>query len=298
MFQRWPDIESLGNVVKAARRCGGTSLVVTYRPKIKLHGTNAAVRVAADGAVTAQSRTRDITPDDDNYGFAAWVEGKADSFRWLAKGQEAIFYGEWCGHGINDGTAVQQIGRKVFAIFEGPAHRGDVLRVCHHIDFYGPERTVNLLDDADVAAFAAEVNAAVAVVEAEDPWVLENFGVSGVGEGLVYYALNDVPAAVRMFKAKGEKHRVNKTKTAAAVDEEVLATKGAFVSKYVTDARLSQALAEVCGGTFDKTKTGMVLAWVCRDVEKESHDDRPLPWKELSAAVAGETKRRLFADIS
>lgn len=300
IFQKWPDIESLGNVVKSARRyaalTGATSLVVTYRAKVKLHGTNAAVRIDRDGTVTAQSRTRDITPDDDNYGFAAWVESKADSFRWLDRrsshdpdADATIIFGEWVGPGVNSGCAVHQIAGKVFATFHAQGADvfvEDMLTVCHHIDFIGPSYTVNLLDDASVAAFAAQVNEAVAVVEAEDPWVRANFGISGLGEGLVFYALGDVPDSVKMFKAKGEKHRVNKTKTAAGVDEETLTSRAAFCDKYVTDARVAQALAEVCGGVFALDKMGALIGWVCKDVEKESGGDQPESWKSLSSAVA------------
>ena len=44
----------------------------------KLDGTNAAVVVREDGTVYAQSRTRVITPGDDNFGFAYWVEQHAE----------------------------------------------------------------------------------------------------------------------------------------------------------------------------------------------------------------------------
>lgn len=78
----------------------------------KIDGTNAAVVVAelagheppnalwqAEGmAVFAQSRTRFITPDDDNYGFAAWVRQHAAE---LAAGLGAgRHFGEWWGAGI------------------------------------------------------------------------------------------------------------------------------------------------------------------------------------------------------
>ncbi len=40
----------------------------------KIDGTNAQVFIAEDGTLLAGSRTRWITPADDNFGFAAWVE--------------------------------------------------------------------------------------------------------------------------------------------------------------------------------------------------------------------------------
>ena len=50
----------------------------------KLDGTNACVVVGEDGAVTAQSRTRIITPQADNYGFALWVHEHTEQLRDLA----------------------------------------------------------------------------------------------------------------------------------------------------------------------------------------------------------------------
>jgi len=48
--------------------------------------------------VAAQSRTRFITPDADNYGFAAWVKEHASDLVHLGPGRH---FGEWWGKGIN-----------------------------------------------------------------------------------------------------------------------------------------------------------------------------------------------------
>jgi hypothetical protein len=63
----------------------------------KIDGTNACVNVGEDGAVRAASRTRWITPEDDNYGFARWVAEHADELRLLGPGAH---FGEWWGAGI------------------------------------------------------------------------------------------------------------------------------------------------------------------------------------------------------
>lgn len=60
----------------------------------KIDGTNASVEVLDDGTVMAGSRTRWITPADDNFGFAAWVSAHADELRLLGTG---VHYGEWWG---------------------------------------------------------------------------------------------------------------------------------------------------------------------------------------------------------
>lgn len=64
----------------------------------KLDGTNAAVHVDDDcNVVGVQSRTRFITPEDDNYGFAAYVYNNVHNFAQLGPG---VHHGEWAGKGI------------------------------------------------------------------------------------------------------------------------------------------------------------------------------------------------------
>lgn len=63
----------------------------------KIDGTNACVLVTADGTVIAGKRTSWITPERDNFGFAAWVRDHADELRELGPGRH---FGEWWGSGI------------------------------------------------------------------------------------------------------------------------------------------------------------------------------------------------------
>ena len=82
-FEAWPKIARLN------RDC-----IITE----KIDGTNAAVIVTDDGRVGAQSRTRLITPGDDNFGFARWVHENADALAaTLGPGRH---FGEWWGQGI------------------------------------------------------------------------------------------------------------------------------------------------------------------------------------------------------
>ena len=82
-FEAWPKIARLN------RDC-----IITE----KIDGTNAAVIVTDDLRVGAQSRTRIITPDDDNFGFARWVHENAETLAsLLGPGRH---FGEWWGQGI------------------------------------------------------------------------------------------------------------------------------------------------------------------------------------------------------
>ncbi len=71
----------------------------------KIDGTNACVIVGEDGQVGAQSRSRIITPEDDNFGFAGWVRDNADALRELGPGHH---FGEWWGSGIQRGYGLSE----------------------------------------------------------------------------------------------------------------------------------------------------------------------------------------------
>lgn len=63
----------------------------------------------------AQSRNRVITPEADNYGFAAWVFSCAQALAdVLGPGRH---HGEWYGHGINRGYGMPA-GARRFALFD------------------------------------------------------------------------------------------------------------------------------------------------------------------------------------
>jgi hypothetical protein len=63
----------------------------------KIDGTNACVIIEGGKIIGVQSRKRLITPDDDNYGFARWVEENKIELVSLGDGYH---YGEWAGLGI------------------------------------------------------------------------------------------------------------------------------------------------------------------------------------------------------
>lgn len=81
----------------------------------KLDGTNAAIIISEDGTeVAAQSRSRIITPEDDHFGFAAWVYANAGALvDTLGPGHH---YGEWWGSGIQRGYGLPK-GDRRFSLF-------------------------------------------------------------------------------------------------------------------------------------------------------------------------------------
>lgn len=82
----------------------------------KIHGTNAQVFIYTkeDGTLDliCGSRTRWIYPDNDNYGFANFVNTNKEAFLKLGPGHH---FGEWCGPGINSGEGLTE---KYFILFD------------------------------------------------------------------------------------------------------------------------------------------------------------------------------------
>lgn len=66
-----------------------------------------------DIVLRAGSRTRWITPEKDNYRFAAWVAANAAALLGLGEGDH---YGEWWGNGIQRGYGLES-GDKRFSLF-------------------------------------------------------------------------------------------------------------------------------------------------------------------------------------
>jgi len=63
----------------------------------KLDGTSGLIEVT-DGTIRAGSRNRWITPTDDNFGFASWVEDNKISL--ITTLGDGLHYGEWWGRKI------------------------------------------------------------------------------------------------------------------------------------------------------------------------------------------------------
>lgn len=85
----------------------------------KIDGTNAQVLVTDDGKVFAGSRTRWITPQDDNYGFAWWVSLHRDELLTLGPGQH---FGEWWGKGINRNYGLEERRFSLFNVRRWALH--------------------------------------------------------------------------------------------------------------------------------------------------------------------------------
>jgi len=321
-FIKWTSIELLHNVYQDLKILGKTDSI-TYRAKIKLHGTNAGVQVTPESIVAAQKRSQIITSKNDNAGFAAWAEQNIDYFSQLKNSHNLTIFGEWCGTNVQKGVAISQIGRKVLAVFAiqyggtgldlarleiRPEKIREILPEHQDIfvlPYYGEPITIDFGDKNKLQAAAETMNQMVETVEAIDPWVKETFGVEGVGEGLVMYPETD-SVVIRegytelMFKAKGEQHRVVKSKNAVEVDPAIAQSVQEFVELFVTEARLNQALTEACNGELNIKKMGQFLKWISMDIQKESSAELAaagLTWKQVHKPVSNAAKEWYAAKI-
>ena len=77
----------------------------------KIDGTNALIAIGENGEFSAGSRSRWITPEVDNAGFAKWAYANKDELMKLGPG---FHYGEWWGQGIQRGYGLKE---KRFSLF-------------------------------------------------------------------------------------------------------------------------------------------------------------------------------------
>lgn len=126
------------------------------------------------------------------------------------------------------------------------------------IDFNQPELIQNKIVELTIE------------VENECP-VAKHFGVSGVGEGIVFEHINEKRY---VFKSKGVKHQNSKVKVLATVDVEAIENINEFIEYAVTENRLMQGIDKMkeLNLPIEPKTTGEYLRWVYNDVVKEESD--------------------------
>lgn len=155
----------------------------------KIDGTNAQICISDDGTeIIAGSRTRWITPEQDNFGFAGWVQRHREELLQLGPGSHA---GEWWGQGIQRGYDLKE---RRFSLFNVSRWSDDAVRpkCCHVV----PVLWRGSMDDLHVGGliFDLEVNGSVAAPGFKKP------------EGVVIFHV----ASKHMYKKtveKDEKHK-------------------------------------------------------------------------------------------
>ena len=277
---------------------------IKFKGTVKVHGTNTSVTISANGDILTTGRNIVLVPGADNYGFAAWASTTSVKEALVSMGLDGdvIYYGEWVGKGIQKGVAVSELEKR-WIVFAAKKVGGDWLDISdmvfdnaagiynvHQFPTYEIE-----IDFNEPALASVELSKLVEGVENECP-VGKYFGVSGIGEGIVFSYMDN--GKRHTFKVKGAKHSVSKVKTLAPVDVERLNSINEFVAYAVTVSRLEQAAEEVLKGEFDRKNLGAFIKWVSTDVVKEESDvleKNGLALKDVGSKLSKAAKEWFFA---
>ena len=317
-MKKFPSIDQFRNVIKEVRshhdfqgKAADDSPIynhlspyptIEFSGSVKLHGTNAAV-VRYKDRTEFQSRERVLTLQQDNAQFMLNMMGKnLDTlFDGIEFEEYVAVFGEWCGQGIQKGVAISELP-KMFVVFayqvdgvwiQTMERSNESLGIYNinqfptyslSVDFNNPELVQNTLIELTEA------------VEKECP-VGKHFGVSGIGEGIVWKAQHG--DNFYQFKVKGEKHSISKVKTLASVDVESVRSIQEFVDNVLTDNRLTQGISWLKENNkpLDQTSTGDYLRWVITDVIKEEQDTivaNQLDPKKIGGVLNGKARVWFF----
>lgn len=279
--------------------------VIKFKGSVKLHGTNAGVSYNYQDGLYAQSRENVITPEKDNYGFAAFVQaneapfmriiGEIMNHNHIDLDQETItIFGEWVGGSIQKGVGVSNLEKSFFIFGVKVSSEREVTSEfdkLHNrekaqlwLDYsYIRNGAAKIYNIQDYASYEVDIDfnmpqlmqnalsALTIAVEEECP-VAKAFGHVGVGEGIVW--VGEVNGYRLAFKVKGKKHSSSEVTTLAAVDTEKLNGIVAFIDNVSTESRFNQALEKTFlnGEKPSVQKTGDVIRWFIADVLKEESD--------------------------
>lgn len=109
-FQEFPKMARLSRDIVITEKIDGTNAQIAI---VELEGYSIPGALYESGglAMFAGSRTRWITPEDDNYGFAKWAKEHAEELLLLGPGRH---FGEWWGQGIQRNYSMTE---KRFSMF-------------------------------------------------------------------------------------------------------------------------------------------------------------------------------------
>jgi len=320
-MKKFNSIEQFKNVIKNVRKhysfINEPIPVLNFTGTCKLHGCNASIR-RNNGVFSAQSRERVLTLDDDNYGFAKFVDALPkdklnELFDKISDSSDVTIFGEWIGQGIQKNVAVSQLPKQfvIFKAWDNVTEKYiknsvewkveevgiyNILQVPQYdveIDFNFPDKIADTLVKLTLD------------VENECPWG-KKFNVIGIGEGIVWCA-SDQPEDERFwFKTKGEKHGNKGAKSnlpnIAPVNTERLNTINELVACVLPDWRLEQGITSLKeqGIEIDMKNLSAYLKWIGQDVKKEQMDiieASGLDWKDISNAITLKAKNYFMQEF-
>ena len=305
---KYESIEQFKNVLHDLKEANITN--IDFEGTVKLHGTNAAVCYNKDVDMYVQSRSSVISVQNDNAGFAAFVEKRKKIFMELIQMIEEKYrvdtsqnticiYGEFCGGNIQKGVAIQKLP-KCFVIFDAKicsmrSTKQEWLDIStknkknNKCIFSDPTELIYNIHDFKTYKFSLDMSdlnkmqdfLETCTQEVEDccPFA-HQLGVDGVGEGIVWRSLNSKTDRI-IFKTKGTLHQVTKEKTVVPVNTEKVASANEFVEKVCTLNRFNQAIESLYKSNPESPlykkepelkHCSNLLEWIKNDILKEEKE--------------------------
>lgn len=307
---KWPDIESLRHVVAEVNRnynfigldenenpiydISKPKPIISFTGTVKLHGTNAQL-VYDNGVVYATSRERVLDIVKDNAGFCSYTEKNKNKFLDVFKQAiekynidtslyKIVLAGEWAGTGINKIVAITELPKSWY-IFGLYTVDSELKRVYYPINWIS-DKDINLYNMAMFPTYTIDIDFNVPdlsnnkivdltiEVENECP-VAKYFGVSGIGEGIVFSGQYE--GRNYKFKSKGEKHAgKSKVKVVKKIDDAKIQKLLDLADSLTPEWRLEQMLTNTFdlnnGGCLDVKRLGDYIKSVMNDIVKEETD--------------------------
>ncbi len=291
---------------------------LTFTGTVKLHGTNAGVR-RYHGKIQPQSKEQLISVGSDNYGFAAFIAGIPTQTInslfdkvWSDPDADVTLYGEWTGQGIQDTVAVSQVP-KHWVLFKALVNGIYVdFRQLSHV-FDHDSQIYNIYE---IEPFTVDINfkrpelciptieQLTLDVEKECPWTKQMFGISGIGEGIVWTSDERPDDSELFFKTKGDKHSKSKVKKVATVDIERVTSINNLVDLILTNGRLEQGIDVLVNQqklSIDPTNMGAYMKWIANDIIKEETDTivgNGFVWTDVVKVINTRAREFFFAKMN
>ena len=311
--------------VKSLPEYQSPSTTVPLIGSTKLHGTHADVvfESATSEKIRLQSRNQlELKAGkQDNVGFAAWVASFGEKQGVLLRLRdrfveryrelnpctvvegEVIIAAEWCGTGIQKKVAISQMPRflAIISVFINSrwvpdweyADIEDAERRIFNIGRAGYFRHELRLDDEGLAGPETEIRRMTDEVERECPFAKQVCGESGLGEGIVWKAVNHCGNPKYWFKSKGDQFTVSNVNklAASAVDKQNMERVRNFAKAIVTENRMEQGWDLL--NQKDLGGLGLFLKWVVEDClveEKREMEGLEISKGKLSPAIVAIAK--------
>ena len=259
---------------------------LSFTGTTKLHGTNGGIRgerTDSGWRLFAQSRERDLSPEDDNCGFASWTFdtrrmqvvtqmvaslcAASPKFALCSSSAQVILFGEFVGPRVNAKTGIGKLPERfvVFglAVYEDDAEDApatwlnvadmfELMRVTNEV-LEADMRAVGIYPITDFKTWTLEIDfsnpeTALDPLEQLTQAVEEDCPVAqslgGSGIGEGIVWMHTSPEFGNVrFKTKGMKHKGTKAQRLVEIAPEVIASRTAFVEAVLTESRLEQGLA-------------------------------------------------------